>query len=538
MNQNHVFESPRSAPKNVALSNHGYAGYSTSNGRFSLLNILHRPLGLKPLISPVSPPPRGLGLLVFMVPFCVYFNTMAPTVYGLDSAELATGACTLGIIHSPGAPLFLLVGRLFCYLPFGDVGWRVNLVSVMAGSLTAFFVYAAMSRVTGRIWIGVVTAWLLAASYYVWVWTLVAELYAPHLCIVSALLWLVVKWRDTGRSGFLWSAGALAGLGMGNHTAIVLIGPGLAWLVLTSNPMLSRKLSRLLGPSLAAVAGFLAVFLYIPIRHAAHPAMDYVRDYFPEVNLLSLRGWIWMIRGGMFESLFFSVPLADIGGHLRRLAVQVLANYGALAAALALLGAMAALAGAQEHRHFAVACLLLFVFHAGFYLAYGALDAEWMYSVCYLVLALFFGLGMTALAEHVSSANLLTLLSGVLVLRLVWFNVPYVNLSGDRSARVTGETILAALEPYAVFVGMWEHVPILEYLQIVEQRRPDVRLVNGVFVGPSGVQQIAHAAHAAGNAVYTTATNLFSADFTFTHLPEALCYRVTKAAATRSEKVQ
>jgi hypothetical protein len=477
--------------------------------------------------QPANREPRWrLGLLVFLAPFCLYFNTMAPTVYGLDSAELTTGAYTLGIIHSPGSPLFLLVGRLFCWLPFGDVGWRVNLVSVVAGALSAFFIYAAVRRITGRAWIGVATAWLLAASYYVWVWAVVAELYAPHLCIVSALLWLVVKWRDTRRDGLLYAAGILAGLGMGNHTALVLIGPGLAWLLLASDPALWRQPKRWLGPVLASLAAFAAIFLYLPIRHSAQPRVDFVRDYFPQVDLLSFQGWSWMIRGGMFESLFFSVPLDQIGSHLHRLVAQLLANYGLLPAGLGLLGLAAGIAGRPERRHFAIACLLLFLCHSGFYLAYGALDNDWMYSVSYLVVALLVGLGLETLANRIRLVGVIPALAALLVLRLAWFNYPFADLSRDRSARHTGELILAAMEPGALFIGMWEHVPILEYLQLVEQRRPDVRLVNGVFVGPAGSARLAGDARGRGLPVYTTATNLFSGHVVFTHLPEGLCYRV------------
>lgn len=471
--------------------------------------------------------PRFLGLLVFLAPFCLYFNTMAPTVYGLDSAEITTGSYTLGIIHSPGSPLFLLVGRLFCYLPFGDVGWRVNLVSVTAGALGAFFTYAAVHRLTGRVWIGAGTAWLLASSYYVWVWAVVAELYAPHLCFVSALVWLVLKWRDTRREGLLWTAGVLAGLGTGNHTALALVGPGLAWLVFASDPTLWRRPWRLVGPGLAAIAAFVAVFLYLPIRHASHPAVDFVRDYFPQINLFSFEGWLWMIRGGMFESLFFSVPASEVGGHMGRLAAQLLANYGFLFAAVSLWGLLAGLAGSRDRRQVVIACILLFVCHSGFYLLYGALDSDWMHSVSYFIMALAFGMGLASLTERFSSTTAPKVLVGLLILRLAWFNYPYLNLSRDTSARDTGERIMAVMGREALFVGMWEHVPILEYLQLVEQLRPDVRLVNGVFIGPTGSGHLAGEALRGGRPVYTTATNLFESGFTFTHVPDGLCYQVT-----------
>jgi len=481
----------------------------------------------KSCAKPEGRVPSGLGLLVFLAPFCLYVNTMAPTVYGLDSAELATGAYTLGIVHSPGSPLFLMVGWLFSHLPLGDVGWRVNLVSVVAGSLSAFFVYSTMRRLTGRAWIGVVTAWLLASSYYLWVWAIVAELYAPHLCVVSALLWLLLKWRDTRRDGFLWAAGILSGLGLGNHTSLVLAGPGLAWLVLSSGQSLWRKPWRIIGPGLASISAFVAVFSYLPIRHAAHPALDYIRDYFPQIDLSSVKGCLWMIQGGMFESLYFSEPLARIGGHLVRLTMQLLANYGIVVAVISLLGLFAGLTGSRERRHFSITCLLLFVCHSGFYLSYGALDIDWMYSVSYLIIALFFGLGLAALEQRIpASSVVLKWIAGLLVLRLVWFNYPYLDLSHDVSARATGERIMAVMKPDALFVGMWEHEPILAYLQLVEHQRPDVRVINGVFTGPVGAAQLARQTLHAGHPVYTTATNLFWQGFTIHYVPEGLCYGV------------
>ncbi len=476
-----------------------------------------------------SRPPRGLGLLVFLAPFCLYLKTMAPTVYGLDSAELATGAWTLGIIHSPGRPLFLLVGHLFTWLPLGDVGWRVNLVSVVAGALTAWFVYAMVSRLTGKLWIGVATAWLLAASYYIWVWAVVAELYAPHLCIVTAILWLAVKWIDIRDDRLLGSAALLTGLGMGNHTSLIPIVPGLAWLVLASEPRLWRQPPRILIPAALGIAAFVAVFLYLPLRHMANPPVDFVRDYFPEKDLSSVGGWFWMVRGGMFDSLFFSVTPAQAFDHLRRLVLQVAANFGVAACLLALLGLAVSLAGPAPRRRFAIACLLWFACHSGFYIAYGALDNAWMYSVSYLIVALGFALGLDFMDRRSPLAGIpLRAAAALLVASLAFFNHGFADLGRDDSARRTGERILAVMEPRALFIGMWEHVPILEYLQVVEGRRGDVRLVNGVFIGPSGSAHLARQAFARGHPVYTTATNLFDRSFATTPIPEGLCYRVAR----------
>ena len=85
--------------------------------------------------------PIAVPAVIFLTTLGVYLRTMAPTVYNLDSAELATGAYTLAIVHPPGYPTYLLVGKLFTWLPVGDVGYRLNLMSGTFGALTVTCVY-------------------------------------------------------------------------------------------------------------------------------------------------------------------------------------------------------------------------------------------------------------------------------------------------------------------------------------------------------------------------------------------------------------
>ena len=80
------------------------------------------------------------ALAAFLVPLLLYLDTLAPTVLTYDSGMLQTKAYTLGIGHPTGYPTFILLGKLFTYLPFGDVAYRVNLSSA---------VYAAWDRLGG-----------------------------------------------------------------------------------------------------------------------------------------------------------------------------------------------------------------------------------------------------------------------------------------------------------------------------------------------------------------------------------------------------
>ena len=72
-----------------------------------------------------------LLLLISFVAY-QYIRTMPPSLYAYDSIEIAIGAATLGIIHSPGYSVHLLIGHIFTYLPFGDIAYRLHLLSLTA----------------------------------------------------------------------------------------------------------------------------------------------------------------------------------------------------------------------------------------------------------------------------------------------------------------------------------------------------------------------------------------------------------------------
>ena len=74
---------------------------------------------------------RAGAALVGLLAFLVYLRTLAPTVMWYDMGELTTTSYVLGIAHNTGYPLYILLGKLFTFLPFGDAAYRVNLMSAV-----------------------------------------------------------------------------------------------------------------------------------------------------------------------------------------------------------------------------------------------------------------------------------------------------------------------------------------------------------------------------------------------------------------------
>jgi hypothetical protein len=139
--------------------------------------------------------------------------------------------------------------------------------------------------------------------------------------------------------------------------------------------------------------------------------------------------------------------------------------------------------------------LLMFACNVAFFVDYRALDKDTMFLPAYVVWALWLGIGYQWLLDWLrdpgvdrrrrmtSPARQLVslLIVGAVVFSVAW-NGPRVDLSDDWSARRRGEETLAAMEPGALLLGWWATVPLVEYLQLVEGRRPDVTAINRFLI--------------------------------------------------------
>jgi len=87
-----------------------------------------------------------LAGIAFLLSFIVYFITMAPTVSFWDCGEFSAGSYIMGITHPPGTPLFLLIGRVFTLIPWRDVAFRTNLISVFSTAFTISILFLIIVR--------------------------------------------------------------------------------------------------------------------------------------------------------------------------------------------------------------------------------------------------------------------------------------------------------------------------------------------------------------------------------------------------------
>lgn len=262
--------------------------------------------------------------LVFLITTVVYLSTLAPTVAFWDCGEFITTSYTLGVPHPPGAPFYTLLGRIFSMLPFGEIAFRVNLLSAASGIATVVLIYLCTVRLLST-WLdrentaqqiammvgGVVAALSTAFSFSFWNNAIEAEVYGLSMCITMLAVWAALRWddahKDHNSDRLLIFIAYLFGLGAGVHLQCLLTIPGILILLFTD-----LMEDRALKHQVLVVAGLvLYPFLSIvaPVVVAAGLTVCVI------IGLLILRPawrkpefWLWgILIGGLGFSTYFAL---------------------------------------------------------------------------------------------------------------------------------------------------------------------------------------------------------------------------------------
>ena len=84
------------------------------------------------------------GWSVFAVALVTYILTLEETASYWDCGEFIAVSYKLMVPHPPGAPFFLLLGRMFSFLAMGDVmqvAFWINMLSALSSAFTILFLF-------------------------------------------------------------------------------------------------------------------------------------------------------------------------------------------------------------------------------------------------------------------------------------------------------------------------------------------------------------------------------------------------------------
>jgi hypothetical protein len=423
------------------------------------------------------------GFSLFLLTFLVYLKTLAPGVYGFDSAELASGVFSQGVVHPPGYPLYLLIGKLFTFLPVRDVAYRLNLMSAVFASVTVLILYWTIENIIQNRFAAWCSAFLFAVSNYFWQMALVAEVYTPLTAFLAADLLLVSLWRKTGFTRYLLAFSLLYGLTLTMHTSGILLAPAFAWLILKT-PFWKKSHWPLVGLMFILFLAGLSPYLYLSLRAGTHPAVDYSRIY--GVDLTTPSGLWWMVSGQAYSFFVFGYSWNDVPAELLRFASYLWRNYLGLGVILGLAGIHWLWRRSPE---WLIGLLLAFAANALFFVNYRVMDKDTMFLPAYVVWAVFVAggfAGADSLLKRFQSAGLfdarmakmaraLPILFILLGLGLNW---RWVDMSQTDGYTLFAREMMSETAPDSMIIASWSSAVVLEYYQVVEGQRPDLVIFN------------------------------------------------------------
>lgn len=155
------------------------------------------------------------GWIVFAIAFITYWLTFEETASYWDCGEFIAVSYKLEVSHPPGAPLFMLVARVFSFLAMGDVtkvAYWINAVSVVGGAFTILFLFWSITLLGRKVygfnklsevneektWVlmgaGAVGALAYTFSDSFWFSAVEAEVYSMSSFFTALVVWMVLKW--------------------------------------------------------------------------------------------------------------------------------------------------------------------------------------------------------------------------------------------------------------------------------------------------------------------------------------------------------
>ncbi|MEP0368870.1 MAG: DUF2723 domain-containing protein [Cyclobacteriaceae bacterium] len=241
-----------------------------------------------------------LGWITFLIALVVYAMTIEPTASYWDCGEFIACSYKLEVPHPPGAPFFLLIGRIFSMFAGGDVtqvAYWVTMVSVLSSAFSIMFLFWSITHLIKRVLkikkgeetteqtLLIVGAGLIGAlsctfSDSFWFSAVEAEVYGMSAFFTAFVFWAILKWEnienDSDANKWLILIAYMVGLSIGVHLLNLVTIPALGLIVyfkkyekVTRNGVIATMaiagaiiITVMIGiiPGLPSIAGAMEVF--------------------------------------------------------------------------------------------------------------------------------------------------------------------------------------------------------------------------------------------------------------------------------------
>lgn len=305
-----------------------------------------------------------LGWATFLIAAIVYTLTLEPTVSFWDNGEFISAAFKLQVVHQPGAPLFLMIGKIFSLLAGNDltrVAYWVNMSSALSSAATILFLFWTITALAKKVILkpgqapntgqlmtimgsGLVGALAYTFTDSFWFSAVEAEVYALSSLCTAIVFWAILKWDahadEPHADKWLVFIAYVMGLSIGVHLLNLLAIPAIALVY-----YFRRSITRTSGGAILALFVGMLILAFIQygivqylIKFAAYSDLFFVNTlglgfgtgvtFFAVLLVVALTfGILYTINAGKTNLLIAAssfVALMTVGGGISGLIVAAI----------------------------------------------------------------------------------------------------------------------------------------------------------------------------------------------------------------------
>ncbi|MBA4311047.1 MAG: hypothetical protein C0417_00270 [Chlorobiaceae bacterium] len=448
-----------------------------------------------------------IGLSVSLFALIIYTVTANRSIDFIDSGELATVCSTMGIAHPTGYPIFTLIGWIFSHLPLGlRKIHQLNLMSAFFCSAALYFFFrlfyvlqevisiqpnktnrsvtnreadkailSFLPSILGTITLGFsVTYWSQSASI---------EVYSLHLFFLSVLLFSLARAifsdelvdnkyigkGDGWRSWLLFSF--ILGLSFANHLTTILLAPATIFIFFNNYGFKSTSWKRVMILSIPFIIGF-SVYLYLPIRAAQHPLLNWG-------NPLDFEKWFWHFSGKVYRVWIFS-STESAAKQFNYFITNLPKEFAYFPLVFAIIGMWSLL---KQNKKIFVFTIILFLTTLFYSINYDIHDIDSYFLLAYITIALWVGFGIAwiiSLAINKINYDYLKVVGFVFGVLIVFINFAEVDESKNVIVENYARDMFKSVDENSIIISyQWDYfISAAYYLQLVEKERTDVVVID------------------------------------------------------------
>lgn len=314
--------------------------------------------------------------------FLVFLYSVCPTVYLIDSGELAAVSYTLGIAHPTGYPLYTLISYFFAHFP-GEPIRNLNILSALFTTAAAVFLYLVAKQILKDRIIPLLSVSLFAFSLTMWRTSVTNEVYPLTALFCLLIVYFLVKLRDDRE---FYIIAYLFGISLTNHIIIFsLVVPVLFYVLIVYRP--SPK--KLLFGILLMLFG-LSTYLYLITRTIGGAELAWGNTY-------NLQRLFWHISGKQYQVWMFTLSMSKTLNNLLNGCTLLLKDFLFILIVPVFLGLFHLL---RVNRKYFWLLIIIFLLNLVYVINYSIPDIESYYIPGFIALVIIFTYGLVPLKKY------------------------------------------------------------------------------------------------------------------------------------------